>query len=65
MVATTRGLRRIGDVDDRGAELVLVRDVPDIGVAARDAHLAGAGEIEMAEAADVAGERWLFGGSCR
>ena len=48
---------RIGDVDDRGAELLLVRDVPDIGVMAGDRDLPGAGQIEMAEAPHIAGER--------
>ncbi len=46
----------IGDVDDRGAEVIRVRDVPDIGVGADDRDLAGAGKIEMAQAADVTGE---------
>ena len=37
--------------------MILVRNVPDIGMGAGDRDLAGAGEIEMSEAADVAGER--------
>ena len=37
--------------------MILVRNVPDIGVGARDRDLAGAGEIEMTEAADVVSKR--------
>ena len=48
---------RIGDVDDRGAELFFVRDVPDIGVVAGDVDLTRAGQIEMADAPHIAGER--------
>ena len=48
---------RIGDIDDRGAELFFVGDVADIGVVAGDIDLAGAGQIEMADAPHVAGER--------
>ena len=48
---------RVRDVDDRGAALLGVRDMPDIGVRARQADLAGARQIEVAEAADIAGER--------
>ena len=39
--------------------MILVRNVPDIGVGARDRDLAGAGEIEMTEAADVVSKRSL------
>ncbi len=45
----------IGNVDDRGAEVVLVRDVADIGMLARDAHLSRAGQVDMSEPADVTG----------
>ena len=38
---------RIGDVEDAGAELLLVRDVADGAVAAFNIHLAGARQIEM------------------
>src|SRR5262249_53727467 len=48
---------RIGDVDDRGAELARARDVPDIGMRGGHAHLAGTGKIEVAEPTGVAGER--------
>ena len=40
-----------------GAEIVLVGDVADIGVVAGDIDLAGAGQIEMADAPHIAGER--------
>ena len=59
MVADHARIGGIGNVDDRGAEVVLVRDVPDIGVIAGDADLSGAGQVEMAEAADVAGHGWF------
>jgi hypothetical protein len=39
--------------------MILVRNVPDIGVGARNGDLTGAGEIEMTEAADVMGKRSL------
>src|SRR4051812_18807515 len=39
--------------------MVLVRNVPDIGMGAGHGDLAGAGEIEMSEPADVVGERRL------
>ena len=48
---------RIGDVDDRGAELLLVRNVPDISVIAGDGDLPGAGQIEMAQAPHIARQR--------
>ena len=61
---------RIGDVDDGGAEPVLVGDVPHIGVMARHRHLTGARHIEMREAANIVRQRagvgrshlvhWLF-----
>ena len=38
--------------------MVLVRDVPDIGVIACDTDLSGAGQVEMSEPADIAGQ-WL------
>ena len=47
---------RIGDVEDAGAELLLVRDVADGAVAAFDIHLAGARQIEMRQAFDVMGK---------
>ena len=47
----------IRHVEDRGAEIGAVGDVAHIGVTARDRHLAGAGEIEMAEPSHIAGER--------
>ena len=37
--------------------MILIRNVPDIGVGARNGDLAGAGEIEMTEAADVVSKR--------
>ena len=46
----------IGYVEDGGAEIGAVGDVAHIGVASRDRHLAGAGEVEMAELAHVAGQ---------
>ena len=52
-------VRRIGNVDDRGAEVVLVRDVPDIGMRAGDAHLSRAGQVDVSEPADVAGHGWF------
>ena len=48
---------RIGDVEDRGAEIVLIRNVSDKGILAGDGDLAGAGQIEMADAPHIAGER--------
>ena len=47
----------IGDVDDGGAEPVLVGDVAHIGVTARDRHLAGARNVEMREAANLVRQR--------
>jgi hypothetical protein len=49
----------IGNVDDRGAEVVLVRDVPDIGALAGDTHLPGARQLDVPEPADVAGHGGL------
>jgi hypothetical protein len=46
----------IGHVQDGGAQIGAVGDVAHIGKAARHRHLAGAGEIEMAEPAHIAGE---------
>jgi hypothetical protein len=37
--------------------MILVRNVPDIGMGACHGDLAGTGEIEMSEPADVVGER--------
>jgi hypothetical protein len=37
-----------------------IGNVPDIGMGAADRDLSGPGEIEMTQAADVAGERGLF-----
>ena len=48
---------RIGDVDDRRAELLRIRDVTDVSVTAGHADLPGTGQVEMAEAEDIAGER--------
>ena len=39
--------------------MILVRNVPDIGMGTCNGDLAGAGEIEMPEPADVVGERRL------
>ena len=50
-------IARIGDVDDRRAEQVLVRDVAHIGVVPGDRHLAGARHIQMREAADLVRQR--------
>src|SRR4029077_2846783 len=44
------------DVDDRRAEMIGIGNVADVRVRASDRDLAAAGKIEMAEAADVAGE---------
>jgi hypothetical protein len=49
-------LARIADIDDRRAEMIRVGDVPDIGMRAADRDLPRPGEIEMTQAADVAGE---------
>jgi hypothetical protein len=38
--------------------MIFVREVPDIGVTACDRDLARPGEIDMAQAADVLGQRW-------
>ncbi len=45
----------IADIDDGGA--VRRRHVADIGIAVLDDHLAAAGNVEMPDAADIAGER--------
>jgi hypothetical protein len=47
-------LRRIGDVDDRRPKVLLVRNMPDIGVVAGDGDLAGARQIEMTQAPHIA-----------
>jgi hypothetical protein len=39
--------------------MILVRNVPDIGMGACHGNLAGTGEIEMSEPADVVGQRGL------
>jgi hypothetical protein len=39
--------------------MILIRNVPDIGMGARYGDLAGTGEIEMSEPADVVSERRL------
>jgi hypothetical protein len=46
---------RIGNIGNRCAEILLVRNVPDVGVVAGDRHLPRTGQIEMADAADVLG----------
>jgi hypothetical protein len=48
---------RVGDVDNRGAEVFFVRDVADIGVVAGDGDLSSAGQIEMTQAPHITGER--------
>src|SRR5207248_11173262 len=57
-------LTRLGDIDNRSAELILVRNVADIGVAARNRDLPRAGKIEMAEATDIAGKRGCLSFHC-
>src|SRR5262245_63346603 len=49
-------LARIADIDDRGAEMMRIGNMPDIGMRAADRDLPRPGEIEMTQAADVAGE---------
>ena len=56
MAATVRD-RGIGHVQDGGAEIGGVGNVAHIGKAPRDRHLPGAGKVEMADAAHIAGER--------
>src|SRR5262249_39669925 len=51
---------RIADIDDRGAEMMRIGNVPDIGMRAADRDLPRPGEIEMPQAADVAGEHLAF-----
>src|SRR5262249_53735179 len=53
-------LARIADIDDRGAEMMRIGNVPDIGMRAADRDLPRPGEIEMPQAADVAGEHLAF-----
>src|SRR5207237_4405910 len=43
---------RVGDIDDRRAEAILVRDVPHIGAMAGDSDLARARHVEMRDAAN-------------
>src|SRR4029077_7996740 len=45
-------MTRIRNIDDGGAEPVLVRDVTHIGVMSRDGDLTGARHVEVREAAD-------------
>jgi hypothetical protein len=47
------GLARVGNVDDRGTKLLLVREVPEISVMAGDVHLACARQLETRHALDV------------
>ncbi len=54
---TMRGFRGSDTSRMRGAELLLVRDVADVGVMARDVDLARARQLETGEAFDVARER--------
>src|SRR4029077_17818204 len=49
-------LCRVGDIDNRGAEVLLVRDMPDISVRTGDGDLARAGQVEMAQAPHIARE---------
>ena len=56
-VATRRGLAGSAMSTIEVPRSLLVRDVPDIGVVAGDGDLAGAGQIEMAQAPHIAGER--------
>src|SRR6266446_1039500 len=49
-------LARIGDVDDRRAEMFRIGNVPDKRMRAAHRDLSTAGEIEMTQTADVAGE---------
>ncbi len=53
-------LARIADINDRRAEMNRIGNVPDIGMGAADRDLPRPGEIEMTQAADVAGERLSF-----
>ena len=48
---------RVGNVDDRGAEILLVRNVRDISGVARNGDLPRARQIEMAQAPHVARRR--------
>src|SRR5207302_254579 len=50
------GLARIGHVEDRGAEALLVGDVADVGVLAGDVDLPGARQLEARQALHVARE---------
>src|SRR6266511_1195412 len=49
-------LARIGYIDDRGPETIRIGNVSDKGMGAADRDLTASGEIEMTQAADVAGE---------
>src|SRR5260370_32850493 len=52
-------LARIGNINDGGAEMIVVGNMPDEGMAVADRDLTCSGEIKMAQAADIAGERRL------
>ena len=56
MVPTQRGLA-IGDNEDGDAELRTIGDMAHIGETALHGDLAGSSQIEMANPADIAGER--------
>src|SRR5262245_6022551 len=47
----------IGDIEDGGAELPTIGQMAHIGVTALHGDLAGSNQIEMANPADIAGER--------
>ena len=49
-------IARLRDVHDGGAKVALAGQMPDIGIIAHDTDLPRAGEIEMTEPANVAGE---------
>ena len=51
-------LARVGDVEDRRAKPGCIRDVPDKAKVARDSHLPGAGQVEVAKKFDVFGKRY-------
>ena len=50
-------LARIRDIEDGGAELRTIGDMAHIGVTALHGDLAGSSQIEMANPANIAGER--------
>src|SRR5262245_12738063 len=51
---------RIRDVEDRCTEVLLVRDVPDIGIVARNGHLPRPGQIEVAKPLYIAPRSTVF-----